>query len=256
MQKLIMIVNRSMNKLNQYMLSYIDNKKWYQFNESNFEELFLEISHSDSLILKEVFNIDKEPTVDKTEQDDQFELHFNYIKRSLIENENTYTYIGNFDLNWNSDIQKAKALIDENKIKMLRYKDAFITDALTTDSTESTINLDVNEYLSFKEIVDRLGLINAKVRFMIQRPGCIVPTHIDNLNHNESAMRFGVALNDWEYGQFWHFGKKVWANWKKGDCIQWNKLTPHGTCNTGHSDRYTLQITGEPTEKTFSLLSL
>lgn len=231
-----------MDKLNSYMLSYLDSNKWYNFKMTNV--IREPISYTDSLILKEVFNVDKLPTIIKTKEDEDFENHFNYIKRSLVENEDKYNFVRSFSLDWSYDIKKALELIDSN-IGTIRYTDAFIADGLNAPSTESTINLNVDEYPTFKKAVESLNLKNYKVRFMVQRPGCVVPTHIDNFNHNENAKRFGIALNDWQYGQFWHFGKTVWSNWKSGDCIEWNKLTPHGTANVGHSDRYTLQVTGE-----------
>lgn len=244
-----------MHVLNLYMLGFIDDSKWYDnfdtIASGKIEEVFSKITHSDSLILKEVFNIDRIPTEGKTQKDIDFELHLKYVKRSHEENTNAYDYITHFKLDWHDDLQKAKKMLNNSDVHKLRYVDAFLGNG-ELKSTESSKNLDLDEFPIFYNMIDTLKLQSYKARFMIQKPGHIVPTHIDNLNHNETAMRFGIALNDWEYGQFWHFGTSVWTNWKAGDCITWNKLSPHGTANVGHYDRYTLQITGVPSKNTIS----
>jgi len=236
-----------MDLLNLYELSFFDNQKWYNnYNKilaGKLDEVFSEYTHTDCLILREAFNIDVDPTVDKTKQDEDFELHFDYIKRSIKENTNTFTFIKNYNLDLSKDTAKALEYIDIELDKN-RHQDAFISDTLHIQSTRTTKNLDLNNFPTFAEIVDDLKIQEAKVRFMVQPPGHLVPTHIDNLNHKTHHKRFGIACNDWAYGQFWHFGNTVWSNWKSGDCIQWHNLTPHGTGNVGHSDRYTLQITG------------
>ena len=236
-----------MDLLNKYELSFFDNQKWYNNYDKivagNLNEVFTDYTHTDCLILREVFNINAVPTVDKTKQDEDFEIHYDYIKRSITENTDSFTFIKNYDYDMSQDVAKALEYIDIELDKN-RHKDAFISDTSHIKSTRTTKNLDADEFPTFTKIVKDLGVTEAKVRFMVQPPGHLVPTHIDNLNHKTNHKRFGVACNDWAYGQFWHFGKEVWANWKTGDCIQWHNLTPHGTGNVGHSDRYTLQITG------------
>lgn len=248
-----------MHVLNLYMLSYFEDAKWYEnFDDiaaGKYDAIFDNVNHTDSLILREVFGINKSPTLPKTKVDEDFEVHFSYVKRSLIENKDDFTFITGFNQDFKNDLNTVKQQLKDSAVHKIRYADAFLGNG-ELKSTESTKNLDINLYPNFKLMVESLCLQSYKVRFMIQKPGHVVPTHIDNLNHDESAMRFGIALNDWEYGQFWHFGKAVWTNWKAGDCISWEKLSPHGTANVGHADRYTLQITGIPSKDTIRLFDL
>jgi hypothetical protein len=99
----------------------------------------------------------------------------------------------------------------------------------------------------------------------IQRPGQVFPFHIDLLSyhrgpdldhtemdlHPEKWARFTVQLREWEWGHMWGIGNTYWKQWEAGEIMwhPWNSI-PHGTANCGHSDRVSLQITGEVSEGT------
>lgn len=57
--------------------------------------------------------------------------------------------------------------------------------------------------------------------------------------------RLFLALTDWQYGQVFGFGSKIWSGWKAGDVLwfDWQNL-PHYTANTGISNRAIVRITG------------
>ena len=175
-----------------------------------------------------------------------------------------------FNGDFTEDIENAKKYFSD-AIKDMRYKDAGIEHALNVPSSESTTKLNINEFSSFKKIIEHLGFVDHKefgirLKFFRQNPGCIVPIHVDNFGTTsgktkvkqeiaQQAIRVGIAMSDWDYGQLWSFGKEFWANWKIGDCVYWKPETLHGTANFGNSTRYNLQITGIPSQKTIDLIN-
>lgn len=181
--------------------------------------------------------------------------------------EDVFMKVCNFDLDFDEDLKKAK----ENIQPTVTHHTEFWSGIGYPEGvpiTDSSFKFDLSKYPNFKEIIDRLGLVehkefDIKVKLFCQRPGQMLPTHIDNYKKASeektseialTALRFVVALNDWDIGHYWHFGNAVWKQWKKGDCVHWHRTMAHGTANTGHSDRLSLQITGIPSEKTFKLI--
>jgi hypothetical protein len=91
--------------------------------------------------------------------------------------------------------------------------------------------------------------------FAIQKmsAGMMLPYHSDEyayfLRTNPNATidkvcRLIVFLEDWQPGHISEVAGQSNSNWKAGDWISWPGRTPHMAANLGHSDRYTLQITG------------
>lgn len=83
-------------------------------------------------------------------------------------------------------------------------------------------------------------------------PGNILPYHRDeyayfrrtfDVTHNEVG-RIIVFLEDWQPGHISEIDGTPITNWKAGNWIEWRGTTPHMAANLGHTDRYTLQITG------------
>jgi hypothetical protein len=181
--------------------------------------------------------------------------------------EDVFTQVCNFDYDFSKDIEQAK----ENLLPTTTY-DVEFWQGLgypKIQATDSTNKLPLNDYPTFKKVIDDLGLIedpnyDIKVKLFRQLPGQILPSHIDNYKkanekttsgHALKAVRFAVALNDWNVGHYWHFGNTVWSQWKTGDCVHWHRTMAHGTANVGHTERLTLQITGIPSQKTLSLIN-
>jgi hypothetical protein len=84
-------------------------------------------------------------------------------------------------------------------------------------------------------------------------PGTVLPWHTDTyfvfktnkgISDSNHITRVIVFLEDWQKGHISETGNKVNTGYKAGDWISWVGETPHMVANLGHTDRYTLQITG------------
>jgi hypothetical protein len=95
--------------------------------------------------------------------------------------------------------------------------------------------------------------------------------HIDNLpgnprkervidnpefkHSNDNKIRFLITLEDWEPGQVFQFGNKVYTQWKAGTIFTWEWSTlPHLTWNGSWTKRPCLQITGTATPATWDMV--
>lgn len=190
--------------------------------------------------------------------------HFDRFKKDNLED---VTYAPcHFRGDWSEDIEKARSLLRET----VTYDVEFWKDLgySSIKATQSTPSLNYRDFPKFNKIVDYLGLndipeYRLRVRVFRQLSGQILPSHIDNYKkpteekpseHALKAVRFGIALNDWDVGHYWHFGNAVWQQWRAGDCVHWHRTMAHGTANVGHTPRWTLQITGLPSERTLKLI--
>ena len=84
--------------------------------------------------------------------------------------------------------------------------------------------------------------------------------HIDKLyawNEDPSkVVRITIMLNDWEPGQFYMYGNRIYDRWKAGEMhiFDWRNV-PHSTANTSYIPRVSLQLTGTKTEDTDRILN-
>jgi hypothetical protein len=62
-------------------------------------------------------------------------------------------------------------------------------------------------------------------------------------------------LEDWEPGQFYQYGNLMYENWTAGEVhyFDWPNV-PHATANASSYPRYTLQITGVCTARTYEII--
>ena len=124
----------------------------------------------------------------------------------------------------------------------------------------------------FQKVATYLGITTPAIKYHNQKPGQMLPTHIDNftarirkdnlidpsLVHNNPDLmrRFVIMLSDWKIGQVFNFGNSSWTQWRAGDCVTWDwQDVPHGTCNIGFDDRPSFQITGYTTERTTQVMA-
>ena len=64
-----------------------------------------------------------------------------------------------------------------------------------------------------------------------------------------------IALEDWQMGHMFAFGNTYWKQWKAGDIVYHSWIdVPHCTANGAHVPRYTIQVTGHTTDRTFELI--
>lgn len=84
-------------------------------------------------------------------------------------------------------------------------------------------------------------------------PGMLLPWHTDSYaffrKHNQitdvnTITRIIIFLEDWQPGHILQINNFINTTYKAGDWISWIGLTPHLAANLGHTNRYTLQITG------------
>ncbi len=132
-------------------------------------------------------------------------------------------------------------LLDHNDQR--RYKNDKIVACIARNVPSDAI-----DYLNLK-----FNFINLVCSIQKMLPGMILPYHSDRYGHYlsanpgitiDSVQRVIVFLEDWKPGHISEVAGESHTNWKKGDWISWKSSTPHMAANLGHSDRYTLQITG------------
>jgi len=211
---------------------------------------------------KTVFNFDDSSWGPKAEAVSIW--HFDRFRKDELENVTCSPC--HFRGDWNNDLEKAKVLLrdtvtyDIDVWKELGYANI--------NATQTTPALKYQDFPKFNKIIEYLGLENVAkypVRVLVfrQLPGQILPSHIDNYKkpteekiseYALKAVRFGISLNDWDIGHYWHFGNAVWQQWHAGDCIHWHRTMAHGTANVGHTPRWTLQVTGIPSNRTLELI--
>jgi|688.fasta_scaffold408254_2 hypothetical protein len=124
------------------------------------------------------------------------------------------------------------------------------------------INDQLADYAGFQKMIDFFGLEQAKPRFHAQHTGQVFNYHIDTFYTawpdvpHDRLIRIGIMLEDWQPGQFYIYGNRVYDRWKAGEAhwFKWQDV-PHGTANASSHPRYTLQVTGIRTELTDKILS-
>lgn len=68
----------------------------------------------------------------------------------------------------------------------------------------------------------------------------------------KKLVRVLIHLQDWEFGQMLQWGTKIITQWRAGDAILFDESIPHATANASRYKRYTLRITGLPSENTLT----
>ncbi len=123
----------------------------------------------------------------------------------------------------------------------------------------------ITEFLKFNKD-DKLTC-----KFNDQYPNDQLMWHIDNLPgnpraervignpdfqyQNDNKIRFLIPMEDWEPGQIFQFGNRVYTQWKAGTIFTWEWSTlPHLTWNGSWRKRPCLQLTGNATEDTWKLV--
>ena len=92
-----------------------------------------------------------------------------------------------------------------------------------------------------------------RIRYQNQRPGKMVPLHLDGYKHlyyglppeqEHLVRRYVIFLEDQRPGQVWLVNDDF-VHWHRGDVLTWSHcITPHGTANFGYNDRPILVVTG------------
>lgn len=121
-------------------------------------------------------------------------------------------------------------------------------------------NCDADSF--FYQLADDLGLERPLARYHIQFPGEVTAWHTDiyspaheflaplvndtdeTVGQDKNIRRILIALEQWDWGQLFLFGKTPWVNWQAGDVVYWNYGVPHSAANTGYTPRISVSITG------------
>ncbi len=111
------------------------------------------------------------------------------------------------------------------------------------------------------KMLDILAFDEKQTVVQMQEPGEITPLHTDQLTVKRGeedyadtrSHRILVFLTDWNFGQVFQYGNETLTHWHSGDVVvMLNKDVPHGGANFGMVPRIILQVTGIPTDATFS----
>ena len=160
---------------------------------------------------------------------------------------NPVRVIGQVAGNWESDLDTAVA---------------FATKDLYTEREEH------NDYLYVTKMSDRMstlskiataiGFTTSHAQVQMQRPGSVMPRHLDPAVNfvNPYRIQVLVALAPWEYGQYLFFNNTVVREWQVGDVMYTDFSNVwHSTANMSWHTRPLLQIIGTPSEQLQQLLT-
>lgn len=64
-----------------------------------------------------------------------------------------------------------------------------------------------------------------------------------------------IHLSDWHPGQFLMFGNQPTMQWRAGDCILFDSDIPHAGANASRHFRYSLRLTGKPSQATLDKIA-
>lgn len=187
-----------------------------------------------------------------------------------------YNVIGRLNNVWSDDLARIKQTLrpmsweslhttlgrNEENPQLKQQELDIVRGGGNTKMTLVDINDQLDDYHGFQKIIDFFGLEQPKPRFHAQHTGQVFNYHIDTFYTawpsvpRDRLIRIGIMLEDWQPGQFYIYGNRVYDRWKAGEAhwFKWEDV-PHGTANASSYPRYTLQVTGIRTELTDKILS-
>jgi len=193
------------------------------------------------------------------------QLCYEDFKKNGTSRYGSYKIVGNIDIPFNYSDEEWDSLVDTNRglVKTSgdndlksgsvdRFKRAGYNE---TNALMPTI-MDTEFSTHFQDFVKDAGLRHWYSRIHVQRPGQMVPSHVDTMRtwslmfpeiaktktHSE-VPRFLVLLSDWEVGHFFSVGDQP-VIWKKGDIMTCDHRMPHATANAGFSNKIIALIEG------------
>lgn len=174
----------------------------------------------------------------------------------------SYSIVGHIDIpqdyDWDSLVDHNRSLArikDEKDLKAAvarRYQAA----GYTTDNADLHCISDENFPNIFQDFADNVGLTNWYYRIQVQRPGQMVPDHIDSMRSwslkwpelakqktHKDVPRYLVLCSEPETGHFFTVGTEP-VVWKRGDVITFDHRIPHATANAGFNNKVIALLEG------------
>lgn len=138
------------------------------------------------------------------------------------------------------------------------YRGFDLVDELDRDryplSVMHDVHRDLPDFLNTESLENEFAWLEQK-SYALHRmqPGMLLPLHKDryryysksrNLDTTQDIVRVIVFLSDWSSGHYLEISTAPIIGWRAGDWVAWRNDTTHLAANLGHTNRYTLQITG------------
>lgn len=110
---------------------------------------------------------------------------------------------------------------------------------------------DFANYPNLQNVINWFDLDRCVPRLHLQFCGQVWNQHIDKLDAVYSDVdpscikKYVVLLTNWQPGHYYNYGTSIYQNWQSGDAheFDWANI-PHGTANSSHSVRASLNIMG------------
>ena len=181
-----------------------------------------------------------------------------------------YRVCGKFHGNWSNELNEVIensnsvtwATRDEGGNDLLTHEEYDLSAVGTaTDIELINFNTDCEQYNKINMIADYFKLDNIQKRIHVQTTGQLWNLHIDKLyqyypEDPSKIVRITIMLTDWEPGQFYMYGNRMYKRWEAGEIhiFDWANI-PHATANTSYHPRVSLQLTGVKTEETDDIIN-
>lgn len=162
--------------------------------------------------------------------------------------------IGHISPYWNAnDIHNLDYVCPPDPTVGFNFTDAQDADRYR-DMISASLHRGLPSCLDNKILFQEFDWLNA-ISFSVTKmlPGNILPIHSDkysyyvktnNIKDLHQVFRAIVFLEDHQLGHFLHVDGEQINNWHAGDYVLWRGCSKHIAGNFGHTNRYTLQITG------------
>jgi hypothetical protein len=160
---------------------------------------------------------------------------------------------GGDDLKNHLDFTAKMIEIEKDRVENLRKQ-------LELEKELTDMSDDLDQYPTLLAMANYFELEDAKRRVHCQLPGQMFNLHIDKLwdrcpDNPERVVRITIMLEDWQPGQFYLYGTRLYSQWRAGEIhiFDWANV-PHATANASRFPRPILQITGLATDRTMEII--
>ena len=188
--------------------------------------------------------------------------HFDHTLKDT-QDQGMFKCIAKFQGDWDNEVA---SLVKDEKIsqrpvteKRKQQHDLYRKYGGDAENTFDVCQIDSTNFPKLWQIAESLGMDHWYAKVHVQRPGQMIPMHLDKAETTGNTTAFDkdkdavdennmvrclVFLDDWYPGQFVMLGQTI-ITWNRGDAF-WFSLqdAPHATANAGHKNRPMLVVTG------------